>query len=117
MPTRSENPVKNWLSDEYAWLGFIMTAMVGGLVGYIKHYEQTAVESTWQSKCWAIARRVFMAGFAGWLLYQFSIEYHISNAWAHIMSGITGMFAAEAFEVLWTVVRARLLAISGTKEK
>lgn len=117
MPTRSENPVKNWLSDEYAWLGFILTAMVGGIVGYIKSYEQAGVESTLSVKVWAIIRRVIMAGFAGWLLYQFSIEYHISNAWAHIMSGITGMFAAESFEVLWNVVRARLLAISGTKEK
>ena len=113
MPTRSENPVKNWLLDEFAWIGFILTAMVGGVVGFIKSYEQAAVETTLRAKVWAIVRRVFMAGFAGFLIWQLSIEYNLSSAWGHVTSGIVGMFAAEFFEVLWVSVKTRIELMMG----
>ena len=104
MQTLKGNVVKNWLPDELAWLGFIVTAMAGGVVGFIKSYEQAGVETSIMAKVWGIIRRVL------------SIEYALSNAWGHVLSGIVGMFAAEFFEVLWVVVRGRLQAITGTKQ-
>lgn len=96
------------MKDEYAWIGFVVTAMLGGIVGYIKQYEMLTIELSISQKFWGIARRVFMAGFAGWMMWQFSLEFKFSSAWGHIMSGITGMFAAEFFEVVWLVVKSRI---------
>lgn len=117
MPTPKESlaAVKNWIPDEIAWLGFILTAIVGGVVGFIKSYEQAAVELTRRMIVWGILRRSIMAAFAGFLVYQICLIYAIGPAWGHVMSGIVGMFAAEFFEVLWVIVRARLHAITGTK--
>ena len=113
MPMSSGNPVKNWFVEEYAWIGFIATAMIGGFVGWLKAYEQSDHEVPLRIKLYGIARRVLMAGFAGWMIYQITIIYTISNAWGHVLSGIVGMFAAEFFELLWNVVKARLAAMSG----
>jgi len=106
--------VKDWLTNELAWMGFVMTAMIGGIIGYIKAYEQAGIETTTAHKVWSIVRRVIMAGFAGWMIWQLSQEYTISTAWGHIMSGIVGMFAAEFFEVLWVQVRQRLQSLTGS---
>jgi uncharacterized membrane protein YeaQ/YmgE (transglycosylase-associated protein family) len=100
-------------SDEWAWVGFIVTAIIGGIVGYIKSYEQSGVEQDLRTKVWGIIRRVIMAGFAGWLCYQLTIAYTLSNSWGHILSGISGMFAAEFFEVLWLIVSARMKQFGG----
>ena len=113
MPTVKGSIVKNWIPEELAWIGFIVTAMIGGIVGYIKSYEQDSIERTWKFKLWGIARRVAMAGFAGWLIYQMTVIYAISNAWGHVLSGIVGMFAAEFFEVMRVVVRTRVQAMLG----
>jgi L-serine deaminase len=96
------------MKDEFAWIGFVVTAMVGGVVGYIKQYEILPIEQSTAQKLWGISRRVFMAGFAGWMVWQFSIEFKFSSAWGHILSGITGMFAAEFFEVVWVAVKSRI---------
>lgn len=106
-----------WLENELTAIGFIVTAVIGGVVGWIKGYEQANVETTAEEKFWSILRRVIMAGFAGWILYQFSVEYKISNAWGHILSGVVGMFAAEFFELIWTVGKNRLLAMTGGDKK
>lgn len=110
--------MKNWIPEELAALGFIVTSCIGGLVGYIKSYEQDGVERPFRVKAWGVARRMLMGGFAGWLIYQLTIIYSISNAWGHVLSGIVGMFAADFFEVMWVLVRARLQAMAGgTGEK
>ena len=106
-----------WIENEWVALGFIFTACVGGVVGWIKAYEQSKVESTKVEKFWSILRRVIMAGFAGWILYQFSIEFKLSNAWGHILSGVVGMFSAEAFELMWSIVQKKAKTLSGTDDK
>lgn len=116
MQTPREKNVKNLFSEDLVWIGFVITAMVGGLVGFIKDYERAGVETTWRAKAWGILRRVIMAGFAGHLLFQLSVEYSVSQAWGGVAAGIVGMFAAEFFEVLWVVVRARMQAITGAKK-
>ena len=42
-------------------------ASFGGIVGYIKQYEMLNIETSMRQKFWGILRRVFMAGFAGWI--------------------------------------------------
>jgi hypothetical protein len=116
MQTPRGSAVKNWLPDELAWVGFVVTAIVGGIVGYIKAYEQAGVETTMQFKFWGIVRRVVMSGFAGFLLYQLSVEYSLSQAWGYMLSGIVGMFAAEFFEVMWIIVRNKVRLLTGTPE-
>ena len=32
------------MKDELGWIGFVVTAMLGGTVGYIKEYELLTVE-------------------------------------------------------------------------
>jgi len=117
MPMQKGSLVKNWIPDELVAIGFIVTAAIGGLVGYIKSYEQDGVERPFRVKAWGITRRMIMAGFAGWLIYQLTIIYAISNAWGHVLSGIVGMFAAEFFEVLWVIVRQRIQNLAGGDKK
>ena len=107
------NLVKNWLIDELTGIGFIITAMVGGVVGFIKAYEQAEVETTLSAKFWAAMRRMFMGAFAGFLIWQISLEYPIGSAWGHVISGIVGIFAAEFFELLWVAVKRRLEIMLG----
>ena len=116
MQTPKGNLVKNWIPDELAWIGFVFTAIIGGIVGFIKAYEQSAVELTKRAIAWGILRRSVMAGFAGWLVYQLTLIYGLSNAWGHVLAGITGVFASEAFEVAWFVVKTRITAMTGAKE-
>ena len=116
MLTQKGSLVKNWIPEELAWIGFIVTAAVGGVVGYIKNYEQAVVEHPWRVRLWGISRRVLMAAFAGWIVYQFTLIYAISDAWGHVLSGIIGMFAAEFFEVLWVLVRGRVTAMIGERK-
>jgi len=117
MQTPKGSLVKSWIPDELVAVGFIVTAAIGGLVGYIKSYEQDGVERPFRVKAWGIARRMAMAGFAGWMIYHITIIYSISNAWGHVLSGVVGMFAAEFFEVLWVVVRRRIQNMTGTDGK
>lgn len=105
--------MKSWLPDELAAVGFILTAMVGGFVGFLKAYEQAGVQITLKTALWGIFRRLLMGAFAGFLIYQLSTIYGWSSAWTHVLSGVAGIFASEFFEVLWAIGRHRLNMLAG----
>jgi len=113
MPNENRAKGRAVKSDDWAWAGFVLTAVVGGVVGYIKAYEESAVEPTWRRAVWGVTRRAIMAAFAGWMIYQLTLAYSINSAWGHILAGLCGMFAAEFFEFAWKLVKERANTATG----
>lgn len=108
--------MKNLLPDEWVALGLVITGAIGGFIGWIKAYEQAAIEQPLSLKLWGITRRMIMGGFVGFLVYQFTLIYSFSTAWGYVGAGILGVFAAEGLELGWHIVKARVSAMTRTPE-
>lgn len=107
--------MKNILSDEW-WVGagLVLTGAVGGFIGWIKQYESSSVEQPLSLRAWAMARRMAMGGFVGFLIYQLCKIYLGLSPWGFIASGLLGVFAAEALDVGWFIVKQRVAVITKT---
>ncbi len=105
------------LFKKWPLLGFCILAMVGGIVSYIKAFESSSYAWTWSDHFWSVIRRGFMGVFAGLMVYFIAATYEqLNSPMAFAAAGFSGIFASELFEVIWTIVRRKLLNLIPRKE-
>lgn len=107
---------QGWLSRNTPWLGFVLLAVLGGVVAHIREWESTHPGYTYSQHAWSLFRRSVMSVLAGlmwWLLMR-------ENGWesrpyAYVGASLVGLFTPEFFDLLWGVFKARFSATAGKK--
>lgn len=95
--------------DLISGLGFAIVAVIGGIVAHIRQYEITRQERTFSEHFWGVVRRAVMGGFGGLLVYFAWRGASWPEAYGYFVAGIVGLFASEAFEFFWDLLK-RVLA-------
>lgn len=96
---------KKWIAENAPWLGFIVMALLGGVVAHIRAWERAGVVIPVSDHVKGLIVRSCYAGMAGLLIYwsaQAAIEYgyKVSEPLTFVFAGIGGMFGAELFDFL-----------------
>lgn len=86
-------------------LGFAIVAVIGGIVAHIRQYELTKAEITPAQHFWGVIRRAIMGGFGGLLVWFAWRGAAWPEAYGYFIAGIVGLFASEAFEFAWSLVK------------
>ena len=95
-------------------LGMVFLAITGGVVAHIKDWESMHPDMTWRNHCWALLRRGIMAALAGLIWYYVAKQWAWNGQpFAYAGASVVGLFAPEFFDLMWTIVRERLLLRSG----
>lgn len=92
---------------------FAVVATIGGIVAHIRAYEIAHLELTPAQHFWGIVRRSIMGGFGGLLVF---FAWHGADwppAYGYFVAGVVGLFASEAFEFFWTLVKRVLETKAG----
>lgn len=91
------------------WIGFLLMAIVGGIVAHIKGWEAHNPEMTVRQHLWAVFRRTIMASLAGIMWYFIMLEYGwTTKPFAYVGAALVGLFAPEFFDFLWDVFKSRI---------
>lgn len=89
-------------------IGFIILAMVGGIVAHIRAYEQAKIELSLRQHVWGIIGRIISSGFMGLITYFTWNATGWSQAWGFVAAGIIGLFATEASVAIYQIGKAWL---------
>lgn len=97
--------VKLWLSENFAWFGFVVMCILGSIVAHIKSYE--AANATWtiHQHFWGLVRRGVYGGMAGLMVYYLHLEYQWSQPLSYVGTGIAAIFASDFFDFLWITAK------------
>jgi len=102
-----------WVMKNLGLIGIALMVILGSLVAHLKSYEASAVEWTTRQHFWGIVRRLIYGTMAGFLVYFLRQEYHWSEPLSHVITGIAAIFASDAFDFLWVVIKAKARKILG----
>jgi len=102
-----------WVMKNLGLLGIALMVILGSLVAHLKSYEASTVEWTTRQHFWGIVRRLIYGTMAGFLVYFLRQEYHWSEPLSHVITGIAAIFASDAFDFLWVVIKAKARKILG----
>ncbi len=105
--------LEGWLSGR-PLIGFILLAIVGGIVAHVRMYERSGIELTPMRHFWGIVRRMLSSGFAGLLVFFAWSNLGWSEAWGYFVAGMCGMFSTEFFEIAWSFGHQKLSAMWGS---
>lgn len=96
-----------WVTKNLGLLGISVMVILGSLVAHIKQYEQSTVEWTARQHFWGIIRRLIYGAMAGFIVWNLRIEYGWSEPLSHVITGIAAIFASDAFDFLWLVIKSK----------
>jgi len=102
-----------WAVKNLGLIGIALMVILGSLVAHLKNYEASSVEWTAREHFWGIVRRLIYGTMAGFLVYFLRQEYHWSEPLSHVITGIAAIFASDAFDFLWVVIKAKARKILG----
>jgi len=101
--------VNAWVEKNVPWLGYVIVAIVGGIVAHIRQYENINETMTLRQHMWALARRGVMAILAGlmwyWIISSQGLE---DKPLSYVGASLVGLFAPEFFDLLWDLFKRRL---------
>lgn len=109
--------VEIWLAKNLGLLGIALMVVLGSLVAHLKSYEASAVEWTARQHFWGIVRRLIYGTMAGIFVYWLRIEYGWSEPLSHVITGIAAIFASDAFDFLWLVIKSKARKYFGLGEQ
>lgn len=90
-------------------LGYIMLAVIGGIVAHIREWEKLNPNYSFRDHCWAIIRRTVMAVLAGLMWFLIMLEQGwTAKPLAYVGASLVGLFSPEFFDWLWGLYKARL---------
>ena len=105
--------IEIWFVKNLGWLGFVIMCVLGSIVAHIKAYETANVEWSVRQHFWGLFRRLIYGTMAGLMVYQLHIEYQWSGPLSYVATGISAIFASDAFDFLWVVIKAKARKILG----
>ena len=98
-------------------IGFLVLAVMGGIVAHIRRYEQMGVVLTPWQHWWAIVRKALPAVLSSLLVYAAWDALSWTLSWGFVVAGIVAVFASEAFDFAWFLLKEFALKRIGSAEK
>ncbi len=101
--------IKGWIADNLSWLGFIVMACIGAIVGHVKAYEASNVEWTLKQHLKGLAINLFYALFIA-LVICFTYKYTgASEPIAFVTTGVLSVFGSKTIDLLYEIARQKAL--------
>jgi len=105
--------IELWAVKNLGLIGLAIMVILGSLVAHLKSYEASNVEWSTKQHIGGIIRRLIYGTMAGFVVYFLRQEYHWSEPLSHVITGIAAIFASDAFDFLWVVIKAKARKILG----
>lgn len=90
------------LLEQSPSLGFIILAILGGIVSHIRKYEQSGVELTARQHTWGVVRKIMSAMLTSFIVAQLWLAMNWPVAFGFVVAGIVAVFSGEALDFMWS---------------
>lgn len=95
-----------WAVKNLGLIGLAIMVILGSLVAHLKSYEASNVEWSTKQHIGGIIRRLIYGTMAGFIVWNLRLEYGWSEPLSHVITGISAIFASDAFDFLWITGKA-----------
>mgnify|MGYP003662550798 CR=1 FL=1 len=95
---------KGWFEsmlEQSPSIGFIILAILGGIVSHIRKYEASGVELTSKQHTWGVLRKIMSAMLTSFIVAQLWIAMAWPVAFGFVVAGIVAVFSGEALDFMW----------------
>ena len=106
-----------WIVKNLGLVGLAVMVILGSLVAHLKSYEASAVEWTARQHVWGIIRRLVYGAMAGFIVWNLRLGCGRSEPLSHVITGIAAIFASDAFDFLWLVIKSKARKYFGLGEQ
>ena len=102
------------LKELLFFCGFVALAIFGGAVAFVKALDLSENPPIKIRFFAELSRRLFLAAFVGVVMYAVTKTYGPQPPLVWVVAGLSGVFATEALDFIWVVVKERGSAVIGS---
>ncbi len=107
---------KEWLAENWAWMGYVVLCLTGAAVGHAKAYEKSDMQWTLKQHLASASIRAIYAVFIGFIMYLICPALGIPPPIAYALTGVMSVFGSETIDWLYRVAKARFEQRLGGKD-